>query len=163
MKNYMIALAITGAAISAPAMANPFTGVRAEVTAGVDDVTAKFRTQDVDLTDITYGAAAGFDAELYKNVIVGFEANLDNVFDRRNVGASARVGYVINDAVLVYGKVGYANWKQTTTRELEGLRLGGGVEANLVGPVYGKVEYRYTDFERGVGQHGALLGFGVRF
>lgn len=158
MKNYMIALAIAGATLATPAMANPFTGVRAEVTAGADDVTG-----GVDLTDVTYGAAVGFDAELYKNVIVGFEANLDNVFDRRNVGASARLGYVINDAVLVYGKVGYANWKQTTTRELEGLRLGGGVEANIAGPVYGKVEYRYTDFDRGVGQHGALVGFGVRF
>ncbi len=163
MKNYMIALAIAGATLATPAMANPFTGVRAEVTAGVDDVTAKVRANDIDLTDVTYGAAVGFDAELYKNVIVGFEANLDNVFDRRNVGASARLGYVIKDAVLVYGKVGYANWKQTTTRELEGLRLGGGVEANIAGPVYGKVEYRYTDFERSVGQHGALVGFGVRF
>lgn len=162
MKKIVLAAAAL-AATATPAMANPFTGVRAEVTAGVDDVTAKVRTQDIDLTDITYGAAVGFDAELYKNVIVGLEANLDNVFDRRNVGASARLGYVVADKVLVYGKVGYANWKQTTTRELEGLRLGGGVEANLAGPVYGKVEYRYTDFDRGVGQHGALVGVGLRF
>lgn len=162
MKKVLIAAAAL-AATATPALANPFTGVRAEVTAGVDDVTAQVRTQDIDLTDVTYGAAVGFDAELYKNVIVGLEANIDNVFDRRNVGASARLGYVIKDSVLVYGKVGYANWKQTTTRELEGLRLGGGVEANIAGPVYGKIEYRYTDFDRGVGQHGALVGFGLRF
>ena len=56
-----------------------------------------------------------------------------------------------------------SNWKQTTAAELEGLRVGGGVEANLFGPVYGKVEYRYTDFDGGIGQHGGLVGLGVRF
>jgi outer membrane immunogenic protein len=163
MKKTLFVAAAAASLAATPAMANPFTGVRAEVTAGVDDVTAKVRTQDIDLTDVTYGAGVGFDAELYKNVIVGVEANVDNVFDRRNIGASARLGYVVADAVLVYGKVGYANWKQTTTRELEGLRLGGGLEAKIAGPVYGKVEYRYSDFDRGVGQHGGLVGVGLRF
>lgn len=158
MKKTLFVAAAAAALSATPAMANDFTGIRAEVTAGADDVTG-----GVDLTDVTYGAGVGVDAELYKNVIVGVEATLDNVFDRRNVGASARLGYVVADKVLVYGKVGYANWKQTTTRELEGLRLGGGLEAKLAGPVYGKVEYRYTDFERGVGQHGGLVGVGVRF
>lgn len=163
MKKTLFVAAAAATLVATPALANPFTGVRAEVTAGVDDVTSQVRARDIDLTDVTYGAGVGFDAELYNNVIVGVEANIDNVFDRRNVGASARLGYVIRDAVLVYGKVGYANWKQTTSTELEGLRLGGGVEANIAGPVYGKVEYRYTDFARGVGQHGALVGVGVRF
>ena len=158
MKTIVMAAAAALAFAATPAMANDFTGVRAEVTAGLDDVTA-----GVDPTEVTYGAGVGVDAELYKNVIVGVEANVDNVFDRRNIGVAARLGYVVTDNVLVYGKVGYANWKQTTTAELEGLRVGGGVEANLVGPFYGKVEYRYTDFDRGVGQHGALVGVGLRF
>jgi len=166
MKKTLFVAAAAAALAATPAMANPFTGVRAEVTAGADDVTG-----GVDTTDVAYGAGAGFDAELYvgfdaelyKNVVVGVEATLDNVFDRRNVGASARLGYVVADKVLVYGKVGYSNWKQTTTAELEGLRLGGGLEAKLVGPVYGKVEYRYTDFNGNVGQHGGLVGVGLRF
>lgn len=158
MKKITLVMAAAVAFAAAPAMASDFTGVRAEVTAGLDDVTG-----GVDPTDVTYGVGAGFDAELYKNVIVGAEATVDNVFDRRNIGAAARIGYVVSDAVLVYGKVGYANWKQTTSAELEGLRLGGGLEAKLYGPVYGKVEYRYTDFDAGVGQHGGLVGVGVRF
>lgn len=158
MKNYMVILAAAAAFTATPAMANDFTGVRAEVTAGLDDVTS-----GADTTDVTYGAGVGFDAELYTNVVVGIEANLDNVFDRRNVGASARIGYVVADTALVYAKVGYANWKQTTSVELDGLRVGAGIEANLYGPVYGKVEYRYTDFNQGVGQHGALVGLGLRF
>ena len=158
MKTFVMAAAAALALAATPAMANDFTGVRAEVTAGLDDVTG-----GVDPTKVTYGAGVGLDAELYSNVIVGVEATLDNVFDRRNVGASARLGYVVADKALIYGKVGYANWKQTTSRELEGLRLGAGVEAKLYSPVYGKVEYRYTDFNRGVGQHGGLVGLGVRF
>lgn len=158
MKKYLAPLAAAAAFVATPAMANDYAGVRAEVTAGLDDVTG-----GVDPTKVTYGAGVGLDAQLYKNVVVGVEATLDNVFDRRNVGAAARVGYVVADKALVFAKVGYANWKQTTTRELDGLRVGGGVEANLYGPVYGKVEYRYTDFDRGVGQHGGLVGLGVRF
>lgn len=159
MKKTIFALAAaTVAVVSTPAMANPFTGVRAEVTAGADSVTG-----GIDTTDVAYGVGAGLDAELYKNIVVGVEANVDNVLDRRNVGASARLGYVVADTVLVYGKVGYSNWKQTTTAELEGLRLGGGLEAKLLGPVYGKVEYRYTDFNGNVGQHGGLVGIGLRF
>lgn len=158
MKKYLAPLAAAAAFVATPAMANDFAGVRAEVTAGLDDVTG-----GVDPTKVTYGAGVGLDAELYKNVVVGVEATLDNVFDRRNVGAAARVGYVVADTALVFAKVGYANWKQTTTAELEGLRVGGGVEANLYGPVYGKIEYRYTDFDGNVGQHGGLVGLGVRF
>lgn len=158
MKKITLVMAAAAALVAAPAMASDFTGVRAEVTAGLDDV-----TEGVDPTDVTYGAGVGVDAELYKNVIVGVEATVDNVFDRRNIGAAARLGVVVADKALVYGKVGYTNWKQTTSAELEGLRLGAGVEANLVGPVYGKVEYRYTDFAGNVGNHGGLVGFGVRF
>ena len=158
MKKYLAPLAAAAAFVATPAMANDFAGVRAEVTAGLDDVTG-----GVDPTKVTYGAGVGLDAELYKNVVVGVEATLDNVFDRRNVGAAARVGYVVADKALVFAKVGYANWKQTTTAELEGLRVGGGIEANLYGPVYGKIEYRYTDFDGNVGQHGGLVGIGVRF
>ncbi len=158
MKKYLAPLAAAAAFVATPAMANDYAGVRAEVTAGLDDVTG-----GVDPTKVTYGAGVGLDAELYNNVVVGVEATLDNVFDRRNVGAAARVGYVVADKALVFAKVGYSNWKQTTTAELEGLRVGGGVEANLYGPVYGKVEYRYTDFDGNVGQHGGLVGIGVRF
>jgi outer membrane immunogenic protein len=158
MKKYLAPLAAAAVFITTPAMANDFAGVRGEATAGLDNV-----TDGVDPTKVTYGFGAGLDAKLYNNVIVGVEATVDNVFDRRNVGAGARLGYVIADKALVYGKVGYSNWKQTTTAELEGLRVGGGVEANLYGPVYGKIEYRYTDFDGGVGQHGGLVGLGVRF
>lgn len=158
MKTFALAAAAALAFAATPALANDFTGVRAEVTAGANDVVNSF-----DPTNITYGAGVGVDAEIYKNVIVGVEATVDNVFDRRNIGAAARLGYVVDDNVLVYGKVGYANWKQTTSTELEGLRLGAGVEVNVAGPFYAKAEYRYSDFNGNVGSHGGLVGVGFRF
>lgn len=156
MKSFVIAAA-AATLFATPALAGDFSGPRLEVTAGADDV-----TNGVDPTDVTYGAAAGYDLQLGK-VVVGVEATVDNVFDRRDLGAGARIGYVINDNVLAYGKIGYANWRQVRNVDLEGLRVGGGLEVNVVGPVYGKVEYRYTDFKGRVGKHGGLVGVGLRF
>ena len=157
MKNFMIAAALGAAALATPAFASDFSGPRLEVTAGADDV-----IKGVDPTDVTYGAGLGYDLQFGK-VVVGVEATADNVFDRRDIGVAGRLGYTINDNVLLYGKVGYANWRQVRNVDTEGLRAGAGLEVNLVGPVYTKVEYRYTDFERGLGKHGGLVGVGVRF
>jgi outer membrane immunogenic protein len=158
MKLKMIAAIAALMASSTPALASNFTGVRAEVTAGADNV-----TQGIDTTDVTYGVGVGVDAEVYKNVIVGVEANVDNVFDRRNIGASARLGLVVSDDVMVYGKVGYANWEDVTSKKLDGLRLGAGLEYHVVGPFYVGGEYRYTDFAGKTGQHGGFLKAGMRF
>jgi outer membrane immunogenic protein len=157
MKNFMIAAALGTATLTTPAFAGDFSGPRLEVTAGADDV-----TQGVDPTDVTYGAGLGYDLQLGK-VVVGVEATADNVFDRRDIGVAGRLGYTINDNVLLYGKAGYSNWRQVRGVDLEGLRLGGGLEVNLLGPVYSKVEYRYTDFDGSVGKHGGLVGVGLRF
>lgn len=158
MKNVMMAAAAVLAFATTPAFANDFTGPRLEVTAGVDDVTSAR-----DTTDITYGATVGFDVSLSENVIAGLEANVDNVFDRRDIGASARLGYTVTDNMLVYGKVGYANFKDTFSRELDGLRAGAGLELAVTENVYAGVEYRYTDFEAGIGKHGGLVKLGLRF
>jgi opacity protein-like surface antigen len=158
MKKFFALIAIALAtAVATPAMAGDFNGPRIEVTAGADDV-----TKGVDPTDVTYGAGVGYDLQFGK-VVAGVEATIDNVFDRRDIGAGARLGYVINDNVLLYGKAGYSSWRQVTGRSLEGLRLGGGLEVNVVGPVYTKVEYRYNDFNGIVGKHGGLVGVGLRF
>lgn len=158
MKKLITLAALSLAAIATPAMATDFTGPRVEVTAGADDVTGVR-----DTTDVTYGATVGFDFRVAGPVIAGVEANLDNVFDRRDVGASARVGVEATDNLLVYGKVGYANYKDTFSRELDGLRVGGGLELAVTKNVFAKVEYRYTDFEANVGKHGGLVGVGLRF
>jgi outer membrane immunogenic protein len=166
MKNVIIAAALL-AATATPAMARDFTGPRFEVTAGADNV-----TKGVDPTDVTYGAALGYDVQIGK-MVVGVEATAANVFDKADLGAAARLGFKTNDNVLVYGRAGYSNLDRpatcvgtrcTANPNLEGLTVGGGIEAQIAGPVYAKAEYRYTDFSKSaVGRHGALVGVGVRF
>jgi outer membrane immunogenic protein len=153
---------IAALALSAtPALANDFSGPRLEVTAGADDV-----KNGVDTTDITYGAALGYDLQFGK-VVAGVDSTAANVFDKADLGVGARLGYVVNENVLAFTRVGYTNLERPAFRgrtfELEGLTLGGGLEVNVAGPVYGKLEYRYTDFDAGLGRHGALAGLGIRF
>jgi outer membrane immunogenic protein len=89
------------------------------------------------------------------------------VFDRADLGVAARLGYTLNKHVLAYGRVGYTNLERPVVRgatpKLDGVTVGGGLEAHLTGPVFVKAEYRYTDFEGNVGRHGGLVGFGLRF
>jgi outer membrane immunogenic protein len=162
MKNFVIGAALAlSALVATPAMANDFAGPRIEVTAGADDV-----KNGVDTTDITYGAALGYDFQFGK-LVAGVDATAANVFDKADLGVGARLGYVLNENVLAFTRVGYTNLERPAIRgralELEGLTLGGGLEVNVAGPVYGKIEYRYTDFDAGVGRHGGLVGVGVRF
>jgi len=60
-------------------------------------------------------------------------------------------------------EAGYTNYRDVFSRELDGLRLGGGVEANISDNTFVSVEYRHTDFEAGVGKHAGLIGLGLRF
>jgi len=156
MKKLIALAALATAAFATPAMASDFAGPRFEVTAGADDVTG-----GVDPTDITYGAALGYDLQLGK-VVVGAEATAANVFDRADLGAAARLGYVLNENVLAFTRVGYSNL-DLGARSADGLTVGGGLEVNVAGPVFAKAEYRYTDFEGNLGRHGGLVGVGIRF
>lgn len=159
MKLLLIAAAL---AASTPVMAadnSNFVGVRAEATAGFNDITAS-----PDVNNIVYGAAIGFDVPLGDNFIAGVEANSSNVFeDERQIGAAARVGYAFNPHVMAYAKAGYNNYRDVFSRELDGATVGGGLEFAFSKNVYTKVEYKYSDFDQGVGSHAGLVGLGLRF
>ena len=156
MKKFIVATAIALGLSAAPAMASDFAGPRFEITAGADDVTG-----GIDPTDVTYGAALGYDLQFGK-VVVGAEATAANVFDRADLGVGARLGYVVNENVLAYVRGGYSNL-DLGARSVDGATVGGGLEVNVAGPVFAKAEYRYTDFEGNLGRHGGLVGVGIRF
>ncbi len=160
MKKIMIAAALAATALVAtPAMAGDFTGPRVELSAGVDDV-----TKGINSKDVTYGAAVGFDVGIAPRATVGLEANVDNVFDdERTIGASARVGYEVVNGALVYGKVGYTNYRDVFSRKLDGVRVGGGLDVIVTGPFYVGAEYAYTDLQANVGRHEGKVKVGIRF
>lgn len=159
MKNFIAALASVAlvACSTQPVFANDFGGIYVQGTAGVEDV-----TQVPSSNDVIYGASAGVNVPL-GNVIVGVEGTLDNVFqDEREFGASGRFGYTFSN-VMLYGEAGYTNYRDVFSRELEGLRVGGGIEANISPHAFVSAEYRYSDLEANVGKHAGLIGLGLRF
>lgn len=158
-----IALAAAAAALAATPVAAQtnanFTGVRAEVTAGFNDITGV-----PDTNDVVYGAAVGFDAPVGDRVTLGLEANTSNLFEsERQIGAAARIGYAFNSKVLGYGKVGYNNYRDVFSRELDGMVVGGGLEFAISENSFIKAQYDYSDFQSGTGSHSGLVGIGLRF
>ena len=80
--------------------------------------------------------------------------------------------------MLVYGKAGYSNarvgldYEDGTSSDaldfdegenLDGIRVGAGLEFALGPNSYAKTEYRYSNYEQGFDRHQVVAGFGFRF
>ena len=161
MKSILIA-AMAASLLATPALAADnaaFTGVRAELTAGVNDITSS-----PDVNDIVYGAAVGIDLPLGDKFTIGIEGNTSNVFEKeRQIGAAARLGYAFSPSTLGYVKGGYNNYQNVFSRKLEGFVVGAGLEQKISGNTFVKVQYDYSDFEGSTGSHAGLVGVGIRF
>ncbi|HEX9947758.1 MAG TPA: porin family protein [Allosphingosinicella sp.] len=142
---------------------------------------------------IVYGIGAGYDFDIGKKMELGIDLSADlstmeecrsSVIvanDRacldagRDLAAALRLGYKVSPNGTVYALAGYTNARFTfdyTTpanvrtrdgRNLDGFRLGAGYQHMFGEKVYGKVEYRYSNYENDVSRHQALLGVGVKF
>lgn len=192
MKTYTLASAALLAFLgSNPAMADDFTGPRIEARAGWDH--ARPATKDPKANGFAYGIAAGYDFAVSKNVILGAEVGVDlfdnesklvagNVTNeasaKRDIEVAARIGHQVGRNFLVYAKTGYSNARfeevmtvggtTGTTRtvvaeNLDGIRVGGGIEARIRDGLYAKTEYRYTNYEQDVSRHQVMVGMGYRF
>ncbi len=140
-----------------------------------DGVDTSDNDGDESIDGVSYGIGAGFDFDL-GGVVAGIEAEyadstgeqeLDETIDGinfssrigtgRDIYIGGRLGFRAGPATLVYGKAGYTNTNIDFAAESEddrfdfagnvdGWRLGAGIE-QLFGPnVYGKVEYRYSNY-----------------
>jgi outer membrane immunogenic protein len=195
----LAAVATIGLAAPAFAQTNgaPFTGLRIEGVAGYDAL-KDGHGQDSSTSDgVVYGGAVGYDVQV-NNLIVGGEGELtgstsdtrtDDLFvagDRlrvsagRDLYAGARVGFVFTPTTMVYAKGGYTNARvnarydigNTRTEDnvnLDGFRLGAGLEQQIGASTYVKGEYRYSHYGRADGfdidadRHQLVAGVGMRF
>jgi outer membrane immunogenic protein len=96
---------------------------------------------------------------------------------KRDLYVGGRVGTIVATKTLLYAKAGYSNARfgaeykdggtgaanSSTASNLDGIRVGGGVEHELSGRSYVKAEYRYSNYEKGAERHQLLAGVGVRF
>lgn len=133
---------------------------------------------DQKIDGLLYGGGIGYDIATSDNIVLGAEAELTGstaksdrsdytsdfgygrVKQGRDIYVGARAGYVVAPTTMLYVKGGYTNSKlevlagstsQTTDNnfKLDGWRIGAGAE-HAVGPnSYAKLEYRYSNYERG--------------
>lgn len=188
MKTYLYALASVAvlAAAAAPASAE---GFRAEIHGGWDHGRAGGQGE----SGIVYGIGAGYDFTIAPKVELGVDlsADLSSLDEcersvilvndaacldaRRDLAAAIRLGYKVSDRGTLYALAGYTNarfrFDYTTpagvttgdSRNLDGFRLGAGYQHGFGKNMYGKVEYRYSNYEADVTRHQALVGVGVTF
>jgi outer membrane immunogenic protein len=165
-----------------------------------DNFTEKRNTDGV-----VYGGGIGYDMPVGDGWIVGIQGNFDfsdnkkcePVFGddeacfkvKRDLEAGARIGRVMSERFLLYVSGGYVNGKAKVTYvddldasnnftfsdKRDGYRVAVGSEVAFGMNLYGKVEYRYTnynDYEVSAGteslrlgfdRHQVLGGLGIRF
>ena len=191
MRKIFTAAVLSASALAAPALAQdraPFTGPRAEAVVGFDRVQADGGHED----GVSYGGQVGYDFQA-GGFLVGIEGEATGsstdscdgvgtvanpnlcVKAGRDLYAGGRIGTVIGGSTLLYAKAGYTNARvrlttsdgTTTTTlggaNLDGVRVGAGIEHKFGSNFYGKAEYRYSNYEQGISRHGVLAGVGVRF
>lgn len=164
---------------------------------------------DQSIEGFQYGVEAGYDVPIGTNVVAGIEAELSDstaktknntsdpnffgygsVKTGRDIYVGARLGYMVAPTTMLYAKGGYTNARLDVTAgrnnaltdenfQLDGWRVGAGVEQSLGRNTYAKLEYRYSkytdaDFQYANGattdtfsvdtdRHQIVAGVGVRF
>jgi len=192
MRNLILAAAVAAGAIAAPAAAREpgsFTGVRVEGLAGWD----RPQTGGDHADGVAYGVGLGYDFQAggavvglegeasdstARECVTGFAIAGDRLCTRtgRDLYAGGRVGAVIGEGTLLYAKAGYTNARAETRytaaaagavtkagQNLDGLRVGAGIERAVGRNAFLKAEYRYSNYEAGVERHQVVGGFGFRF
>ena len=158
---------------------------------------------------VLYGAAVGYDVDL-GGLVIGPEAEISgstaetefnngdfegfgfgNVSTGRDLYLGARVGVKANENMMFYAKGGYTNAKLNvrsndgTTEfnddyDLDGYRVGGGLEYAFGRNMFTNIEYRYSNYSRAevdfdgtlpdsdrfdvdTDRHQVTVGLGMRF
>lgn len=214
MKKYLLTMAAV--LVATPAFAqddsdSTFTGPRGEVHAGYDNVHAKVTaTTNAGVTvasgsksGVSYGGEIGYDVAIAPTVTLGAYAGIEGASTKdcteifggdeaclkagRSITAGARLGFKVQDPLLIYLKGGYSNGRLNVSyanggandfrlgRNFDGFHLGAGAEYAVTSHVYGKLDYTFTqydDFDLAVGttklstnvqRHQVSAGVGFRF
>jgi outer membrane immunogenic protein len=139
---------------------------RAEIQLGYDSVEGE--------TGVSYGGVIGYDFDVSESVFVGGEVGIADstvggggVEAGRDLSADLRIGVRVGENGKAYALVGYTNERFTAAglggANFDGVRLGAGYEHNITSSLYGKIEYRYSNYELGFDRHTAIAGVGVHF
>jgi len=170
----LAAVLLTGTAITLPAQAEVFNGLYIGAEAGYDKDAVHVDGTHVQInnkSDLAYGVIAGVDMKVTPHIVAGIEGDMSianndfnfsdgvTVFDskaKRTLGISGRLGYLLANRILLYGRAGYTNGRfrfrdgLTTTKEnFDGFRYGGGVELAVLPNIGVRAEYTHTNYNSG--------------
>lgn len=197
MKKILILAALAAGTAATPALAQN-GGLHAEAIVGYEGITVESADGSVsaDASSAVYGVNLGYDLSL-GNAFVGVEGEVSTSggsteFPSSVAGArdgleangqyyvGVRAGVALTPGIAAYGKIGYTalDTKAFTSAgsldELKensgGIRYGAGLQAQLPGPLVGRVEYRRSRYKDvGDASYGdattdqVVAGIGIRF
>ena len=131
------------------------------------------------LNGIVFGGGVGFDVPLGDRLTLGAEAegttssarwdnnngvantfNLGRVKAERDFYAGGRLGFAMSPKTLIYVKGGYTNarfalagngggFSSERRLDTDGWRAGAGIEQKLGNHGFGRLEYRYSNYQKG--------------
>ena len=186
MKKTVLAFAAAAAALT-PAVASAEGGY-VQVQSGWDNISVAGDSK----SGVAYGVAAGYDFALSGSTYLGAEVSLDDsstktcaddvlvLGDRacaktgRDIAAVAKLGFKISDVSSIYTLAGYTNARikatyddGTTSTSIgqngDGVRVGAGYKQSFGTSLFGKVEYRYSNYESDFSRHQVLAAIGFAF
>ena len=165
---------VTGTIMALPASAEVFNGLYIGAQAGYDTSAIHVDGAKVHIdnkSDLAYGVMAGFDIKVSPNIVAGVEGDMSlnsNDFDfsdgttiidgkaKRTFSLTGRLGYLLADRILLYGRAGYANESfrfsdslSTSKHNFDGFKYGGGVELGLLPNIAVRLEYTHTNYNDG--------------
>jgi len=175
----LAALAAAAAVLPAAAHAQAYV----QVETGLDAVDTSVLGND---EGILYGVSAGYEVPLGNNLFAALEAGLsdsstkecvridgerDCIKSGRDISATLRFGTNLSEAAKLYALGGYTNARVKATYagetydavNLDGFRLGAGYQHNFGQNLFGKIEYRYSNYEQGVERHQGVVAIGAKF
>jgi outer membrane immunogenic protein len=164
-------IAATAAAVAAPAMAQdaerfngPFIGGQLGWQQDRQTLTVGTLEAKNNASGLSYGGQLGYDFRLGGSTVLGLEAFMtgrtgQTEFDDfdlrqgRTFGATARLGYLLDESGLLYARGGWANARFTAddgvdrvSENRDGFTVGAGYERYLSDNVSARIEYNYSDF-----------------
>ena len=183
--NYKIIIAVAAAAFTTPAFAQ---GAYIQFQGGYDEVSAAGESD----SGVAYGLALGYEFPLTETMFAGVEVSADDSSTKecaddvlaagdelciktgRDLAAVVRLGANIGSSSQLYALGGYTNARLKVTYDDgvtsdsaaengDGFRLGAGFKQTFSQNIYGKIEYRYSNYESDFSRHQVLAAIGFGF
>lgn len=186
MKSISLRAAAFAAAFVVPSVAHAQAYI--QVQGGLDHVSADGASD----SGVAYGVAVGYDLATSGSLFFGVEGSLDDSSAKdcvtdvdvegdelclktgRDVSGVFRFGTNLGGGSQLYVLAGYTNARLKATYDdgedsssigsnLEGVRFGAGYKHAFSEKLYGKIEYRYSNYEAGVTRQNVIAAVGMSF